>query len=110
MVQVTKRDIDRLARYFKIDVDKTIKRYTKIYNGERVLRRKKDPILGQTCIFHDLDKRVCGIYEGRPHVCRVWPSHGDGSCVYYNLLQFERTQQGDDHIVPLIQITSRASD
>lgn len=103
-VPVTKRDIRRLARYFQVSVEAATRRFTKLRKGERILRRKHDPLLGQTCTFHDLKRRVCGIYEGRPHVCRVWPTHGDGSCVYYDLLQFERRQQGVHDVVPLIQI------
>jgi uncharacterized protein len=106
-VEVNKRDIKRLAKYFKVEVNKVIKRYTKVIKNTRILRRKKDPLLGETCIFHDLEKRVCGIYEGRPEVCRIWPTHGDGSCVYYNLIEFERRQQGDTQIIPLIQLTTR---
>ena len=102
-VPVTKRDIKRLAKYFGLSVETTEKKYTKIKKGQRVLRRKRDPLLNETCIMHDLDKRLCGIYEARPRVCRIWPEHGDGSCVYYNLLEFERRQQGTD-VVMLIQI------
>jgi Fe-S-cluster containining protein len=103
-VPATKRDIARLARHFKISIEMATRRYTKQHGRERILRRKKDPLLGQTCIFHDLEKRICGIYEARPRVCRVWPEHGDGSCVYYDVLQFERRQQGEHNIAPLIQI------
>ena len=103
-VPVTRRDILRLARHFLLSEEEATRRFTKMSSGGRVLRRKRDPLLGQTCMFLDLQKRVCGIYDARPQVCREWPVHGDGGCVYYDLLQFERTQQGDETIVPLIQI------
>lgn len=104
-VEVTARDVKRLAKYFSLSIEETIRRYTKMKDGTRILRRKRDPMLVQTCIFFDLKKRVCGIYKGRPEVCRVWPTHGDGSCVYYDMLQFERVQQDDPNVVPLIQLT-----
>jgi uncharacterized protein len=103
-VEVSKRDINRIARHFRITPEAATARYTKVVNGDRVLRRKKDELFGDTCIFHDLDKRLCGEYEARPHVCRAWPNHGDGGCVYYDVLQFEREHQGTDTVIPLIQL------
>ena len=103
-VEVTKRDINRIARHFRITPEAATLKYTKVVQGERVLRRKKDELLGETCIFHDTEKRLCGQYEARPLVCRVWPDHGDGGCVYYDVLQFERDQQGTHTVVPLIQL------
>jgi Fe-S-cluster containining protein len=103
-VPVTRRDILRLARHFLVGEEEAVRRFTKLSSSGRILRRKRDPLLGQTCIFHDLEKRVCGIYAARPAVCREWPVHGDGGCVYYDLLQFERRQQSDETMVPLIQI------
>lgn len=106
-IPVTPRDVQRLAKHFGTSVEVATKRYTKINEGDRVLRRKRDPVLGQTCMFFDLERRVCGIYMGRPKVCRVWPEHGGGNCVYYDVLQFERRQQGTADVVALVQIKPR---
>lgn len=103
-VQVSRRDARRLARYFGIAPEAALARFTRLSEGEIVLKRKRDPLLRRTCIFFDLEKRLCGIYEARPAVCRDWPTHGDGSCVYYDVLQFERRQQGRQDLLPLIQI------
>lgn len=104
-VPVTRRDVLRLASHFLVGEEEAVRRFTKMSAASgRILRRKRDPVLGQTCIFHDLEKRVCGIYEARPAVCREWPVHGDGGCVYYDLLQFERRRHADETVVPLIQI------
>jgi uncharacterized protein len=108
-VRVGLRDIKRLGKHFGISNETASQRFTKMKKGERVLRRKRDPLLGETCIFHDLERRVCGIYDARPSICGVWPVHGDGSCVYYNLLEFQREEQDDSNIVPLIQIMSLSS-
>ena len=106
-VEVSKRDLNRIARHFGITPEAAASRYTKVAASGRVLRRKKDELFGDTCIFHDLDKRLCGEYEARPLVCRLWPDHGtgEGACVYYDLLQFERAHQDDETVVPLIQLT-----
>lgn len=106
-VQVTKRDLNRLAKYFGVPVEVAEKRYTKIHaaSGERVLRRKKDHIFGEACQFINPETRGCTIYHGRPQVCREYPDRT--RCSYYDLLQFERRQQDDEDVLPLIQITFR---
>lgn len=107
-VQVTNRDIKRLARHFRIDFETAVRRFTTTWQGERLLRRKGDPIFGQACKFLNLETRQCTIYDARPLVCRSFP--GQTRCAYYDLLQFERIQQGDDSVVPLVQITFRNGD
>lgn len=104
-VQVTRRDLNRLARYFGVPVETAEKRYTKMHSGERVLRRKKDTIFEQACQFLNPETRGCGIYHGRPQVCREYPDRT--RCVYYDVLQFERRQQEDVDVLPLVQITFR---
>jgi Fe-S-cluster containining protein len=76
-----------------------------MWQGERILRRKADPIFGRACKFLDPELRRCTIYEGRPSTCREFPAQT--RCAYYDLLQFERVQQGDDTVLPLVQITFR---
>jgi Fe-S-cluster containining protein len=107
-VQVTKRDIRRLAKHFDVDVETAQKRFTTTWQGEQILRRKADPIFGQACKFLDPATRQCTIYDARPLVCRHFPDRV--RCAYYDLLQFERVQQGDDTVVPLVQITFRNGD
>jgi Fe-S-cluster containining protein len=104
-VAVTKRDINRLAKHFGVSVETATKRYTKMRSGERVLRRKKDVIFEETCQFLNEETRGCGIYHARPAVCREYPARS--RCSYYDLLQFERKQQDDPNVLPLIQITFR---
>jgi Fe-S-cluster containining protein len=104
-VTVTKRDINRLAKYFGVSYDEARERYTKDYDGERVLKRVKDVIFEETCEFLDQKTRGCTIYHGRPAVCRSYP--GRSRCAYYDVLRFERKQQGDESVVPLIKITFR---
>ncbi len=81
------------------------RRFTSLWQGERVLRRKADPIFGKACKFLNPATRQCTIYHARPLVCREFPARA--RCAYYDLLQFERVQQGDDSVLPLVQITFR---
>ena len=93
---------------FAVDFATAEQRFTTTWQGERILRRKKDPIFGKACKFLDPLKRQCTIYDARPLTCRQFPARE--RCAYYDLLQFERSQQGDDTVLPLIQITFRNGD
>lgn len=105
-VQVSKRDLKRLARYFGVSEETAAAQHTKMYKQERILRRKKDPIFGLACKFLDPQTRRCTIYDGRPAVCREYPD--STHCAYYTLLEFEREQQDDPTCVPVVQITFRS--
>src|SRR4026209_1432485 len=83
-VQVTPRDVRRLAKHFGDTEEVATARYTKIYETERLQRRKHDPLFGQTCQFLNLETRGCGSYHARPAVCREFPS--TKRCAYYDLL------------------------
>ena len=107
-VQVTRRDLKRLAKHFTVDLETAERRFTTRYQGERVLRRKADPIFGKACKFLNPLTRQCTIYHARPLVCREFPARA--RCAYYDLLTFERSQQGDDTVLPLVQITLRNGD
>src|SRR5437667_11503805 len=102
-VSVSNRDLTRLSKYFGLSIEQTIRRHTKLHDGERVLRRSTDPIFGEACKFLDRETRRCSIYDGRPSVCRDYPDRT--RCAYYDLLRFERKQQGVPGVLPLVQIT-----
>ncbi len=104
-VKVTNRDLKRLAKHFKVTESTARRRFTKIYDGERILRQKKDSIFSESCMFLNPLTRQCTIYDARPEVCREFPDAK--RCAYYDLLQFEREQQGDETAVPLVQIAFR---
>jgi uncharacterized protein len=104
-VRVTKRDVARLAKHFGVPYEVAWRRYTKDHDGERVLRRVRDYIFEETCTFLDQRTRRCTIYNARPGTCREYPARS--RCAYYDLLQFERKQQGNDTVVPVIRLTFR---
>jgi hypothetical protein len=99
-IEVTKRDVERLAKHHGIAVTAARDRFTKLVDDgkTRVLRHKQDHIFKTTCMFFDQDKRCCSIYEGRPSVCRVYPT--TKRCGYYDFLLWERDQQGDEEFIP----------
>jgi uncharacterized protein len=96
---VEKRDVEGLARNFGIPFEDALQRFTKIVDGEQVLRHKKDEIYGSVCIFLDKEERRCTVYDARPGVCREYPDRA--CCGYYEFLKWERTHQGNVEFVPL---------
>ena len=102
LVEVTKSDLERLAKHFRVSVRTARQQFTKTYQGERILRRKADPIFAEACKFLDPKTRRCTVYEARPAVCRAFPRRA--RCAFYDLLTFERRYEGETAL-PLIAIT-----
>lgn len=96
---VEKRDLARLARHFDLDPEVARKRFTKVVEGEQVLRHQKDRVYGSVCMFLDPKSRGCTIYDARPAVCREYPDRP--RCGYYDFLKWERIFQEDDEFIPL---------
>lgn len=102
-VQVTPRDIRRLAVHFRVLPEVASQRFTKLFGKERILRRKADRLFGQACMFLNQETRKCTIYQVRPAVCRDFPD--SSRCAYFDLIEFERKQQNDADAIPLVKIT-----
>lgn len=97
-IEVTKRDMLKIARHFGISYNQAEKRYTKIAFKSRVFRHKKDHIFKQVCQFLDSETRQCTIYHARPAVCREYPD--SLRCGYYDFLASERRRQDDPEFIP----------
>jgi len=99
-IEITQRDVERLARHFGVDPDTAERRYVKIGSkGKVLLRHRRDVIFDSACMFLDQEKRQCTVYDARPGVCRKYPD--SSRCGYYDFLKFEREQQGDEKMVAL---------
>jgi Fe-S-cluster containining protein len=99
-IEVTSRDVERLARHFDMGYRAAEEKFTKVdAKGTRMLRHKKDRIFDSTCMMLDQEKRRCTVYDARPGVCRKYPD--SSRCGYYDFLKFEREQQGDEEFVAL---------
>lgn len=101
IIEITERDIDRLARHFDIAPSLARARFTKTDHGmKRLLRRKADPLLGRVCRFLDTATRRCTVYSARPSTCRAYPDAP--RCGFYDFLKFERAHHDDPEHVPPI--------
>jgi Fe-S-cluster containining protein len=100
-IEITKRDIARLARHFGLEYAQAEARFTKAdtVKNIRMLRHRKDTVFASTCMLFDQEKRRCTVYEARPGVCRAYPD--TTRCGYYDFLSFEREQQGDPEFIAL---------
>jgi Fe-S-cluster containining protein len=99
-IEITARDVERLARHFGVDARTAAERYTKTSaKGVVMLRHRHDRIFDSACMFLDQKKRQCTVYDARPGVCRKYPE--SSRCGYYEFLKFEREQQGDEKMVAL---------
>ena len=100
-IAVSEHDIVRLAKHFDLPLEQARQKFTYHYLtkevDEQVLRQKSDPIFSSICRFFDTKERRCTVYEARPNVCRRYP-HGM-RCGYYEFLEFEREQQGDEDYI-----------
>ena len=98
LIQLTKRDVERLAKHFGLDFETARKRFTKVDpEAKYAMRRKADPHFGKICQFFDTEARRCTIYEARPWACRDYP--GKDNCGYWDFLAFERNAQEDDDYI-----------
>ena len=104
-VQVTPKDVRRLAAHFNVTTEVAVARFSKLNGKERILRRRADRLFGQACMFLNQETRKCTIYNARPDVCREFPD--DSRCAYFDLIEWERKQQDDPDVIPLVKITFR---
>jgi len=100
-IEVTPRDIERLAKHFELPYRVAEERFTKLEPKEKVrlLRHQRDRVFDTVCMFFDQKARRCSVYEARPGVCRDYPD--SPRCGYYEFLKFERTHQDDPKFIAL---------
>jgi Fe-S-cluster containining protein len=97
LIQLNKRDVERLAKHFGLSFEQAKKKFTKVDpEAKYAMRRKADTHFGKICQFFDTEARRCTIYTARPTICREYPG---GGCGYYGFLMAERrSQDDDDHV------------
>jgi len=94
-IEITKRDVKRLAKHFDVSFETAWERFTKQgwTEKERVLKHQEDALFGSACRFLDLETRLCTVHTVRPDVCRGFPE--GRNCGYYTFLMAERRNQDD---------------
>jgi uncharacterized protein len=100
-IEVSPRDIERLAKHFGLTYRLAEERFTKLEPKEKVrlLRHQRDKVFATVCMFFDRKARRCTVYQARPGVCRNYPD--SPRCGYYEFLKFERAHQDDPKFIAL---------
>ena len=98
-IEVTRRDVERLAKHFELSYEAAEERFTKHDGKVRMLRHRQDRIFTSVCALLDQKTRRCSVYDARPGVCREYPD--TPRCGYYEFLKFERAQQDDPKFIAL---------
>ncbi len=63
---------DKMAEFLKVSSEEFKEKYL-IKVGYKFSLKEKDFDGGYACIFFDIDKLQCGIYEARPNQCKTFP-------------------------------------
>ena len=76
--RVTERDVERLARHFRLSPQRILDAYCQDGGDEGAILKRSE---GAGCVF--LDGNACTVYEARPESCQRFPHlvRGNGSIV-----------------------------
>jgi Fe-S-cluster containining protein len=66
-------EIEAIANYLNLDIQEFAKNYLIRAKNRYSLKEFKVKELGYACIFFDIEKRGCKIYDVRPKQCRTFP-------------------------------------
>jgi Fe-S-cluster containining protein len=72
-IWITIEEIERLAKYLKIPVKDLFDNYLVKYDYKFSIKEKQLGDNNYACIFFDLVKKQCSIYDARPSQCRTFP-------------------------------------
>lgn len=72
-IWINKQEILDLAKYLDISVEDLGMRYLLKAGYKYSIKEKKIGDNNYACIFFDMQKRQCSIYEVRPKQCRTFP-------------------------------------
>jgi Fe-S-cluster containining protein len=77
--EVSERDIEKLARHFRITAAQFIADYTTVEEDEGQMTRVLKFSEPAGCVF--LDGKLCSVYDARPGICQRYPHlvRGNGS-------------------------------
>jgi Fe-S-cluster containining protein len=72
-IWITTSEIDTLSKLLNISVQECFDKYLIKYDYKFSIKEKQLSKNNYACIFFDLDKKQCSIYEARPKQCRTFP-------------------------------------
>ena len=72
-IWITKNECIKLAEFLKISLDELGKKYLLKVGYKYSIREKQLSENNYACIFFDLKKKQCSVYEARPSQCVSFP-------------------------------------
>ena len=72
-IWVNYKEIEAIANYLHLTIEDFAKKYLIRAKNRYSLKEFKVKELGYACIFFDIEKRMCKIYDVRPKQCRTFP-------------------------------------
>jgi uncharacterized protein len=72
-IWITKKEIENLAKYLNITIDELAQKFIFKVGYKFSIREKLISKDNYACVFFDLTKKQCSIYEVRPSQCRTFP-------------------------------------
>jgi len=72
-IWVNYKEIEEIAAFLNLSVEEFAQKYLIRAKNRYSLKEFKVKELGYACIFFDVQKRLCKIYDVRPKQCRTFP-------------------------------------
>jgi uncharacterized protein len=72
-IWITKQEIEKLAKHLNISIEKLSQDYIFKVGYKYSIREKLIAKDNYACVFFDLTKKQCSIYDVRPTQCRTFP-------------------------------------
>ncbi len=66
-------EIDILAQYLNLSIQETVDKYLFKAKYKYSIKEKQISKDSFACVFFDLDKKQCSIYDARPKQCKTFP-------------------------------------
>ena len=72
-IWINKNEIENLAKHLNISIEELGLNYLRKVGYKYSLKERQLAKDNYACVFFDLEKKCCSIYEARPTQCRTFP-------------------------------------
>ncbi len=72
-IWISNSEIEKLCKYLNIDIVETFDKYIERRGFKYSIKEVQLSKENYACVFFDMQKRQCSIYEARPVQCRTFP-------------------------------------
>ncbi|WP_419774876.1 YkgJ family cysteine cluster protein [Halarcobacter sp.] len=72
-IWISRQEIEYLKNHLNISIEELASKYIEKRGYRYSIKERKLAEDNYACIFFDLEKKQCGIYEARPTQCRTFP-------------------------------------